>query len=59
MRKRTRNSILAVMLATTCGAFAHADIPTGTDPVPPPTLKNSATSITIAVILEALTGVVL
>ena len=59
MRKRTRNSILAVMLATTCGAIAHAEIPTGTDPVPPPTIGRSITLTTIASIVEALTGVVL
>jgi predicted secreted protein len=62
MKKLTRNLALAVILTTTCGAFAHADdIPTGTDPVPPthPSSGSSTTATTIAAILAALYGVVL
>lgn len=57
MRKLTRNITLALMLATTCGAIAHADDPTGTDPVPP--THSTGSSTTIATILEVLTGFIL
>ena len=61
MKKLTRSVALAVVLATTCGAFAHADdIPTGTDPVPPTKpASSSATTTTILTILSVLYGVVL
>jgi hypothetical protein len=60
MRKLTRSLTLAVMLAATGAAIAQpSDIPTGTDPVPPPTLGKSTTLTTIASMLEVLAGVVL
>ena len=61
MKKLTRNLVLGVILATTCGAFAYADdIPTGTDPVPPSHSSSSSTTITtVATILGVLFGVVL
>lgn len=60
MRKLTRSLTLAVMLAT-CGAIAHADIPTGTDPVPPTRKPSTSTttSTTVATVLEVLSGIVL
>jgi hypothetical protein len=57
MRKVTRKLTLALMLATACGAIAHA-VPTGTDPVPP-THATGGTTSTITTILEVLAGVVL
>ncbi len=62
MKKLTRKIALAVMLATTCGAFAQSsEIPTGTDPVPPshPGGHSATTTTTIATILGVLYGVVL
>jgi hypothetical protein len=62
MRKLARSLTLAIMLATTCGAIAYADIPTGTDPVPPPTQRQTSTtttSTTVATVLEVFTGMVL
>lgn len=61
MKKLTRNLALAVLLSTTCAAFAQSDgIPTGTDPVPPTHVTSSpTTTTTMATILGALYWVLL
>lgn len=60
MRKLTRSLTLAAMLATTGVVFAQtADIPTGTDPVPPPTVGHNTSATTSSPMLEVLEGIVL
>ena len=60
MRKLTRSLTLAAMLVTTGAVFAQmASIPTGTDPVPPPTVGHNTSATILLSTLGVLEGRIL
>ncbi|MBN9615420.1 MAG: hypothetical protein J0G35_07580 [Acidobacteriales bacterium] len=60
MRTLTRSLTLAAMLVTTGAVFAQtAGIPTGTDPVPPPTVGHNTSAATLSPMLEVSEDIVL